>query len=323
MKIFLAAHQTWGVHCLKHLMSAGRDVIGVLTYPDEFELQPGPYHQVWYESVRECARAYGLPLYQPRSLTSAEIGQVLERQRPDVIVNVAMGYRYPKALIALPRLGAINLHGSLLPKYRGITPIASALMDGATAVGVTVHFLTEEFDSGDIILQRSVQVSGDDHAMEIFEKTWNLYPKCLDEALDLLEHDGIKRQPQAFGMASYHPHRERRQEEIVWRASTEDVYNFIRALSFPFRGAFTYLDNRPLIIWRAKRVITPPHRGIPGQIVAVDTNGLRVKTLDSVIEVTSLQFDGAARGDPLECLGSRVLGRQLGYDHLRQSDVDT
>lgn len=316
MKIFLAAHQTWGVHCLKHLMNTGRDVVGVLTYPDEFDLQPGPYHEVWYESVGECAKQYRLPLHQPRNLKSPAIFDTLIALRPDVIVNVAMGYRYPKAIIAIPPHGAINLHGSVLPKYRGVTPIASALMDGATEVGVTVHLISEDFDAGDIILQRSVPICEDDHAMEVFEKTWPLYPECLDTALTLLERGSIELQPQKSSDASYYPRRERRQEEIIWDASTKDVYNFIRALSYPFRGAFTYLDNRPLIIWRAKRVDAPLHRGIPGQIVSVGKDGVRVKTLDSVIELISIQLDGSTRSNAADCLKARVLGRQLGYDYL-------
>jgi methionyl-tRNA formyltransferase len=312
MRVVIAGHQTWGVQCLDALVSSEHDILAVITYPSAFDSQSGPYERVWYESVSRRARDLGLPLYQPEDVNDDSTLAVVDRLAPDIIVNVAYGHIYRRRLLARPPLGIINIHGALLPHYRGVTPIASALMDGASETGVSVHFVGPEVDCGDLILQKKVGIEPGDHADDIFEKTWTLYPTAILEALTHIASHSVVRIPQDPILGSYYPRRSRRQELIDWNSSAEDAFNFIRALSSPFRGAYTYFHGKQVIVWRASCPNVSRHRGICGQIVAVTDAGTGVKTADSVVMMTQVQLEGDVRRDAREVFSRRDLGCQLG-----------
>lgn len=313
MRLVFAGHQNWGVMCLEKLMASRHEVLAVITYPDTFDLQTGPYHEIWYQSVKECAKSYRLPLLQPTDVNSADVYAQLIRLAPDLIVNMAYGQIYSPRIINLPPHGIINLHGSLLPDYKGVTPIASALMNGAREVGVTSHFISERVDCGDILLQRQISISDEDHAMEVFEKTWDLYPELLMQTLESIDKGDCRTIPQLDGAGSYYPRRLRSQEQINWDRPNCEVYNFIRALSYPFRGAYTYCDGKETIVWRVAKTKSSKHVGIPGQIVGWGEHGLLVNTADSTLEVTEFQIEGEARRPVTSVTDSKkYIGKQLG-----------
>jgi methionyl-tRNA formyltransferase len=298
--------------CLEALMASHHEVLAVITYPDSFDLQAGPYHEIWYESVKECAGSYQLTVLQPNKVNSTDIHELVERLAPDLIVNMAYGQIYSHSLINISAHGIINLHGSLLPDFKGITPIASALMNGATEVGVTSHFISERIDEGDIILQKKVSISDEDHAMDVFEKTWSLYPELLMESIATIEKGDVCRIPQVRGAGSYYPRRQRSQEQINWDKPTLEVYNFIRALSYPFRGAYTYVEGKQLIVWKVAKTDSGNHMGIPGQIIRMGDRGVIVKTHDSTLEVLEVQAEGQPPRAAQQVISSKHIGMQLG-----------
>ena len=293
-------------------MASHHEVLAVITYPDSFDLQTGPYHKIWYQSVKECAESYRLMILQPHKINSTHIFELVQRLAPDLIVNMAYGQRYSNSLINIPVHGIINLHGSLLPDFKGITPIASALMNGVKEVGATSHFISERLDEGDIILQKKVPISDEDHAMDVFEKTWSLYPELLLETIERIEQGDVYRIPQVKGAGSYYPRRQRSQEQINWDKPTVEVYNFIRALSYPFRGAYTHFEGKQLIVWKVAKTDSSHHVGIPGQIIRMGDFGVIVKTYDSTLELVEVQAEGQPPRAAQQVINSKHVGMKLG-----------
>jgi len=315
MRILVAAHHTWGVVCLDELVRTGRNVVAVITYPDSFELQAGPYYEVWYESVKCCAERHGIPVLQPSDINSPDCRALIADLAPDIIVNVAYGQIYKAAILEIPPLGIVNLHGSLLPKYRGTTPIVSAILNGDNEVGVSLHFISDRIDEGDIILQRSIVISDDDYPDDVFAKTLPLYPQMLSEGLSQLETGPPQRTPQKSAGASYYPRRERRSEEIDWNGNALQICNFIRALSYPFRGAYTYYERQPLIIWRAALLDNVDcHIGFPGQVISRSEHGVIVKTKDTALSLLQVESADRRRMPANQFLGRRSVGHRLGLD---------
>lgn len=313
MRIVLAAHQSWGVRCLEAIHASRHTIQAVITYPADFDLQSGPYANVWYESVAEKATELGYLVHRPADINSIALYEAIAAIAPDIIVNVAYGQIYRDRLRSVPRHGVINIHGSLLPKYRGISPIASALIDGANETGVSVHYLEAGIDTGDIILQRRVSINPPDHASELFEITSSLYAPAVLEALEQIETGTAVPTVQDAAMASYYPRRMRRQEAIDWRNSTSEVFNLIRGLSYPFRGAYTYFLGKQLIVWRASSPPVCPHRGFPGQIISTSPQGVVVKTSDSNLLITNVQLESDIPRRASELITSQHIGGQLGF----------
>ena len=226
------------------------DVVAVITQPDR---PKGRGRQVASPPVAEVAKAKGLRLLQPPRLKSAEVIETLRALAPDVHVTVAYGRIIPREVLEIPRLGSINVHPSLLPKYRGASPIEAAILHGETETGVTIMYQSMDLDAGDLILQRRVPVDPDDTARTLEARLARVGADALVEALRLLAAGRAPRIPQDHAAATYAGKLEKEHGRIDWRKPARDVVNLIRAVD-PWPSAYTSHRGRLLKVWRAAAV---------------------------------------------------------------------
>jgi len=237
-------------------------VLAVVTQPDRPRgrgrlLAPPP--------VARLARERGIPVLQPPRLKSEEVVAQLRSLRPDLIVTAAYGKIIPKEILDLPPLGAVNVHPSLLPKYRGASPISSAILHGETTTGVTIMYQSMDLDAGDIILQRTIPIAADDTARTLEDKLAQLGAEALVEALGLIAEGRAPRIPQDHGRATYAGKLEKSHGRIDWSRPAGELVNVIRAMD-PWPSAYTWHRGRLLKVWMAQAL---PGRGMPGTVIEI------------------------------------------------------
>ncbi|MCL6449822.1 MAG: methionyl-tRNA formyltransferase [Acetobacteraceae bacterium] len=301
---------------LEAISGSAHRVLAVVTQPDRPRGRKGVPSP---PPVKEWAQARGIRVLQPEDLEDAGFLGELRSLQPDVGVVVAYGRILPAAVLSLPRLGCINLHASLLPRYRGAAPIQWALINGERETGVTVAHLVRELDAGDIILQEPVAISPDDTAGSLGARLAKRGAELLVEALDLLAQGRAPRRPQDGSLASLAPSLGRSREEIRWDWPAARIDGLVRALA-PSPGAFTTLGDRVLKVWKGRPLpgdgAEPGCGGpAPGTVTGVGPEGLVVAAGGGRYLVEELQLEGKRRmaaaeflrGSPLR--PGTVLGR--------------
>ena len=216
----------------------------------------------------------------------------IERLSPDCIVVVAFGQILPKPILDLPSFGCINVHASLLPKYRGAAPINWAIIQGEQVTGVTTMYMDEGLDTGDIILQKEIPVE-DKTAGELHDELAEEGAKLLGETLQLVERGIAPRQKQNESESSYAPMLDKNLGEINWNRPALDIYNLIRGVT-PWPTAFTTYKGEKFKIWKA-RVLEENGEGSPGMVVDINREGLFVCTTDKILLIEELQFPNGRR----------------------------
>lgn len=277
------------------------DLLAVVTQPDR---PKGRGRVVEAPPVAQFARARGLPLLQPGKLKAPEVLQALRAHQPDLIVTVAYGKLIPNELLALPPLGAINLHPSLLPKYRGASPIQHAIANGDPETGVTIMYQTDELDAGDIILQRRVKIDPTDTAKTIEDRLARVGADLLLEAVRLLAKGEAPRRPQDPAEATYVKKLTKASGRIDWARPAQQLVNFIRAMD-PWPSAYTWHRGQLLKIWRGRMT---PTTGEPGTITEIRRGeGFVVATAEDGVLVDEVQPEGRRRMSAEEYVrGSRL-----------------
>ncbi len=314
--IFLGT-PTFAVPSLEAVLDEA-DVLTVVTQPDR---PRGRGRRVEPPPVAQVAHARGLPLLQPVRLKAPEVIRTLSSLRPDIIVTVAYGKIIPKEILALPPRGCINLHPSLLPKYRGASPVQHAIANGEHETGVTIMYQTEELDAGDLILQRRVPIDPADTGKTLEEKLARVGAQALVEALRLIAQGEPPRHPQDPTQATYVGKLTKAYGLIDWHAPAQRLVNFIRAMD-PWPSAYTSHRGRLLKIWRGKaiRAAGPPgtvvevQRG-EGFVVAAGVDGLLVQEVQPEGR-RRMPAEEYVRGSRLE-VGERLGGVGAGGDALR------
>lgn len=265
------------------------EVVLVLTRPDRpagrgLKLRPTP--------VKELAQELGLPLFQPEKV-NREVERLREL-RPDVTVVVAYGQILSKDVIEVPRLGTVNLHASLLPKYRGAAPVQWALIKGETVTGVTTFLIDEGLDTGPILLQREVPIAPEDTAGSLERKLAEVGAELMVETLEGLREGTLDPQPQDDAQATYAPKITQEMARLDWTKSAQELHHWVRALE-PVPGAFTLFRGRRLKVHRTRVLPEAPAKGEPGAIVGVGEEGLRVAASDGVLELVEVHPEGKRR----------------------------
>lgn len=263
-------------------------VVGVVTQPDRpagrgLVSVPPP--------VAMAAREMGLVLLQPESLRSAEALADLSALRPDLLVTVAYGRLIPGAVLALPPRGCINLHPSLLPEYRGASPIQRAIADGAIATGITVMHLSEELDAGDIVLQRRVEIGPEETAGELEARLAEEGAALLLEAVGQIARGEAQRLVQDHARATYAGKLSKADGAIHWAHPAQALANLVRAMN-PWPCAHTTWRGGVLKVWRARAA---DGQGLPGQVLGVGESGITVAAGEGAVVLVEVQPEGGRR----------------------------
>ena len=279
--ILVFAYHNVGYECLDALITRGENVIGVLTHEDD------PKEQIWFRSVATLARSHGIPVYTPESVNTSLWTTRIREIAPDIIFSFYYRNLISEEILAVPRLGAFNMHGSLLPKYRGRVPINWAILHGEKETGVTLHHMVKRADAGDIVDQEAVPIGPEDTAFDVFKKVTLAARKVLERSIDAIKDGTAPRTKQNDSQATTFGGRKPEDGRIDWTESSERIYNLIRAVTHPYPGAFTEANGRRLFIWQAK----PLGRGVgrPGTVLSIDP--LRVATGSGSLEITRYQWE--------------------------------
>lgn len=285
------AYHTIGARALSALLARGEAVAAVVTHEDE------PSEGDWFESVAEVARAHGVPVLTPASPNAPDIVAHLASLEADVFLSVWYRRLLGEALLALPRLAAVNLHGSLLPAYRGRAPLNWVLANGETRTGVTLHHMTPEADAGDIVAQEAIDIRPDDTAPTLYERMVKAGVALLEQWYPAVLAGTAPRRAQDHARATVVGRRRPEDGRVAWTWPAARIANMIRAVTHPYPGAFVGDGDARLYLWEgaveasaALATASPP----PGTILAVEPGGgITVATGQGVVRLTRVQQPGA------------------------------
>lgn len=287
--------------CLKKILADGFDVVGVYTQPDR---PKGRGMKLVASPVKEVAVAAGIPVFQPENFREEETVEQLRAMQPDICAVVAYGRILPQKVLDVPKYGCINIHASLLPKYRGSAPYQWAVLDGLTETGVTAMYLTREMDAGDIIDVSKTPIGENETAGELLDHLAVLGAELLSKTLTRFESGKVPATPQDAAGVSYAPMLDKSMCPIDWTKTAQQVHNHVRGLH-PWPVATTELQGKTFKV-HATRVVEGS--GKPGEILGLTKTGLRIACGEGAVEITSLQAEGGKRmaapdyfrGHPLE-----------------------
>lgn len=281
----------FSVPILKSLVESGYNVVAIVTQPDrpvgrKKILTPPP--------VKVEAEKHQIDVLQPEKIRNEEEVEKVLAYEPDLIITAAFGQILPKSLLDGPKLGCINVHASLLPKYRGGAPIHQAIIDGEKETGVTIMYMVEKLDAGDMISQVTVPIDEDDHVGSMHDKLSEAGAKLLLETLPSIISGNVKREKQDESKATFARNITREMEQLDWSRGGEQLYNQIRGLH-PWPVAYTTLDGQTLKIWWAEKVESTKNLP-PGTIEKVEKDGFIVATGDSIsLKIVDVQLSGKKR----------------------------
>ncbi|MCA1030019.1 methionyl-tRNA formyltransferase [Bacillus timonensis] len=312
-KIVFMGTPDFSVPVLRQIIDDGFDVIGVVTQPDrpvgrKKVLTPPP--------VKVEALKHEIPVFQPNKIREKEELQRVLDMKPDLIVTAAFGQILPKELLEAPEYGCINVHASLLPELRGGAPIHYSIIQGKEKTGVTIMYMVEKLDAGDILTKVEVPITELDHVGSLHDKLSKAGAKLLSETLPLVFNNKITPIKQDEEKVTFAYNIKREQEKINWSKTGEEIYNHIRGLH-PWPVAYTTFRGDVVKVWWGEKVITN-NNVEPGKIIAIEDDGFIVSTGNNVsIKITDLQPSGKKRMLTEQFLrGSAVeIGEKLGEEN--------
>ena len=285
MKIIFAGTPEFAAAALDALYTAGHQIALVLTQPDR---PAGRGLQAASSAVKRRAQAYGLPVEQPRTLRDASIVDALASLQSDAMVVAAYGLILPREVLSLPRRGCLNIHASLLPRWRGAAPIQRALLAGDAETGVSIMQMDDGLDTGPVLLREAFQIKGDDTAQTLHDRLAALGARLIVRALAEPHHP----EPQDPALATYAAKIDKREAEIDWNDSAVAIERKVRAFN-PVPGASTNFRASAIKIWRAE--LAPPMHDEPGLICRAGAGGITVACGEGSLTITELQRAGGKR----------------------------
>ena len=308
MRVVVMAYQDIGWVSLDELLRVGAEVAAVVTHRDD------PRENIWFRSVAERARQAGLPVVTPASVNDPDVVAAIARLAPDFILSFYFRDLLAPEVLRLAKRGALNLHGSLLPRYRGRCPVNWVLVNGERETGVTLHHMETKPDRGDIVAQRAVPIADDDTALSLNRKLGEVARLLLRETYPLLATGSAPRIPQDHRRASYFGGRRPEDGRLLWRRSARQLYNLVRAVTHPYPGAFTTCRTTPLFVWWARPLDDRPD-GVPGEVLEVRRgSGIVVAAGSGALLLERVAFGGDVEGraDELALRVGLAAGERLG-----------
>jgi len=278
----------FAVPCLEAMIEQGHDIKAVVTQPDR---PKGRGKQLAMSPVKQAALKSGIEVLQPENVKSPEFVKKLRDIAPDVIVVVAFGQILSKEILDIPKHGCINVHASLLPKYRGAAPINWVIINGEKQTGITTMLMDEGLDTGDMLIKESIQIEESETANELHDRLSNLGAAVLRTTLSRLADGTLTREKQNDSESSYAPIMKKTLGEIDWGKRAKDIFNLVRGTS-PWPGAFTRLDGMVMKIMKTRCEAGADEKGRAGEILEVSKSGIKVKALDGVLIIEEIQMPG-------------------------------
>lgn len=295
MKVLFMGTPDFAVATLDKLIQSSHEIIGVVTQPDK---QKGRGQEVSFTPVKELALKYHLPVYQPVKVKEPEFLELLGKLAPEAIVVAAFGQILPKALLEIPKYGCINVHGSLLPKYRGAAPIQYSIIDGEKETGITIIYMGVGIDTGDMILQASLPIAPKETGGSLFDKMAVLGADLLLEALDKIEDGTAVRIPQDEEKATYVKIINKDMGKLDFTKEAVSLERLIRGLN-PWPSAYTMLDGKTLKLWQAEveqgYKTSETDRKVPGEVIELRKDALVIATGEGNLVVSEVQLEGKKR----------------------------
>lgn len=300
LRIIFAGTPDFAARHLDALLSSGHNVVGVFTQPDRpagrgKKLMPGP--------VKALAEEHGLPVFQPASLRPEENQQLVADLNADVMVVVAYGLILPKAVLDMPRIGCINVHGSLLPRWRGAAPIQRSLWAGDAETGVTIMKMDVGLDTGDMLYKLSCPITPEDTSATLYDKLAELGPQGLIKTLEQLAEGTAKPEVQDEALVTYAEKLSKDEALLDWALPAAQLERCIRAFN-PWPVSWMVIDDQPVKVWKAS-VIESHVQAAPGTIVEANKQGIQVATAEGILNLESLQPAGKKAMSVQDLLNSR------------------
>jgi len=312
MKIVFFGTSKFATPLIHELFLSRHEILGVVTAPDS---KKGRGHKLFTSPIKVFADSNHISCLQPKNLKDASFVKALKSFSADIFAVCDFGKILTKDILQLPKTYAINLHASLLPKYRGAAPINWAIIKGEKETGLTVFRINERMDEGEIILKQKVKIKSSDTSFDLARTLSNLGPKIVLQTLDLIESGKAKLKKQDKKKISYAPKLKKEDGLIDWNLSAKEIHNRIRGLQ-PWPDAFTYFKGKLLKISKSEVVLKLPlNQQSPGEVVEIDkTKGILIKTKDAGLLIKSLQLEGKRPMSSAEfILGHSVkIGERLG-----------
>ncbi|PHM46759.1 methionyl-tRNA formyltransferase [Xenorhabdus miraniensis] len=300
LRIIFAGTPDFAARHLTALLSSQHQVVGVLTRPDKpagrgKKLTPSP--------VKVLAEKQGIPVFQPTTLRTEESQQWVIEQKADIMIVVAYGLILPQIVLDIPRLGCLNVHGSLLPSWRGAAPIQRSIWAGDQETGVTIMQMDAGLDTGDMLLKAICPIKNEDTSASLYEKLANIGPKALLDTLNLITSGKCQPETQDSSLATYAEKLSKDEAKMDWNLSAIQLERCVRAFN-PWPMSFFLIDDHPIKIWQAD-VIAEQTIQAPGTIISADKKGIQIATADGILNITQLQPPGKKAMSAADLLNSK------------------
>ncbi|HKN01408.1 MAG TPA: formyltransferase [Candidatus Binataceae bacterium] len=298
----LFAYQDMGYACMEALLSMGAPVAAVFSHRDD------PHEEIWWRSCTELAERHRVPVHYPDKMDDGWIAHIAA-MKPAVIYSFFYRNLLPQNLLDCAPLGAYNVHGALLPRYRGRASVNWVLVNGEKETGVTLHHMVARADAGDIVAQRSVEIEDRDTARTLYRKLVPLGAELIREFHPLIAAGCAPRRPQDISAGSYFGRRRPEDGRIDWRWPARRIFNLVRAVTHPYPGAFCVLgEERKLLVWQTQIAAETERRGDPGEIIGEAAGGaLEVAAGEGSILLLRAQCEGGVEGEARNVMAANLL----------------
>ena len=290
MKVIIMGTPDFSVGILEAIIEAGHEVVLVVTQPDK---PKGRGNTMQFPPVKECALSHNIEVFQPVKIRDTQNIEYLKNFQADIMIVAAFGQILPKSILDMPKYGCVNIHASLLPKYRGASPIQWAVINGDEISGVTAQRMDVGIDTGDMIAKREIRLAKDETGGSLFDKLADLGAKLCVETMDLIATGKASYTPQNHEAATHTALISKELGNIDWNKSAVEIERLIRGLN-PWPSAYTKLDNKTFKIWKAE-VLDDSTEYAAGCIVKVDKKNLVVQTGKGLLALKEVQLEGKKR----------------------------
>jgi UDP-4-amino-4-deoxy-L-arabinose formyltransferase / UDP-glucuronic acid dehydrogenase (UDP-4-keto-hexauronic acid decarboxylating) len=315
MKAVVLAYHTIGCVGIEGLLRNGFTVAAVFTHPDD------PRENTWFRSVAELAASKGIPVYAPDDINHPLWVRKIREMGPDILFSFYYRKMVKSSILEIPKAGCLNLHGSLLPRYRGRCPVNWVLVNGEKETGVTLHYMTSRPDDGDIVAQKKISILDSDTALTLHEKTALAASGLLDETLPAILQGTASQKPQDSSKATYFGGRRPEDGQIGWDSTARQIRNLVRAVTRPYPGAFSFVGSRKCLLWQVSEMPRTIASGNPGAILSIDP--LVIACGDGAVRIEFGQTENGVYlgGAQLARELNLVPGMKFGPDSRRQAEA--